>query len=107
MNQNFKLLFLLSLFHFSAMGQNENSEPLTNLDIIVNGEKFHIKDGDTLNVSGNQIIVKSLNYLTFDFGTVRFDYPRYFTFSFEQEFGYKNWTLSGNDLVIMYFEIGA
>ena len=100
-------LLLLSLINLTVKGQNENSEPLMNLDIYVNGEKFQIKDGDTLNISNTQIIVKSSDFMTFDFGVLSFEYPKYFAYSFEEDFTYKNWTLDGNDLVIMYFEIGA
>ncbi|PTB97266.1 hypothetical protein C9994_03560 [Marivirga lumbricoides] len=107
MNKISIFLLFLTIISINVNGQDENSEPLMNLDIYVNGEKFQIKDGDTLNISNTQIVVKSSDFMTFDFGVVSFDYPKYFAYSFEEDFAYKNWTLDGNDLVIMYFEIGA
>lgn len=107
MNKILTILMLLNLINLSVNAQNGNREPLMNLDIFINGEKFQIKDGDTLNVSNNQIIVKSSDFMTFDFGVLSFDYPKYFAFSFEQDFAYKNWSLDGKDFIIMYFEIDA
>ena len=107
MNKTLIFLLLLNLINLSVKGQDEICEPKMNLDIFVDGVKYQIKDGDTLNIPNTQIIVKSSDYMTFDFGVISFDYPKYFAFSFEEDFAYKNWTLDGNDLVIMYFEIGA
>jgi hypothetical protein len=43
-------------------------------------------------------------YREFNYGGVSFQYPRAFAFEADVKDGdYKNWTLSGNDLKIMYF----
>ena len=107
MSKTLLFLLLLNMSNFSVNGQIESREPLINLDVFVNGERFQIKDGDTLTVSNTQIIVKSSDYLTFDFGGLRFDYPKYFGFVFQEDYAFKNWTLDGNDFVIAYFQLAA
>lgn len=107
MSKTLLLIVLLNFVNFSVNGQNKENEPLMNLDIYVNGEKFQIKEGDTLNVSNTQIIVRTSDLMTFDYGILKFDYPKYFSFSLKQEFAYNNWTLDGVNFVIMYFEFGA
>lgn len=107
MNKFFLTLFLSAFICFFSRGQNENAAPLTKIDVTVNGKMYQIEDGDTLIIAGTQIIAKTSDLKTFEFGVVSFDYPKEFAFSFKQDFAYKNWTLDGDDFGIMYFEIGA
>lgn len=101
------LLFLFYLISFSLQGQQDHTAPVLNLEITVNGQTYHIRDGDTLNIGNDQISVKTSDLLNFDFGAISFDYPHHYAFEFEEDYAYKNWTLDGNNFVIMYFEIGA
>ena len=45
--------------------------------------------------------------MTFDYGVLKFDYPKSFSFQSEQDTAFKSWTLNGNDLVITYYEFDA
>lgn len=85
----------------------DNQNPLTKLSVIINGEKYEVNDGESLVVNGDTIVVNVSDIMTFDFGKVVFDYPNHFAFEYEEETGYKCWTLDGNDHVITYFELEA
>jgi hypothetical protein len=77
------------------------------LNVIIDNQHFLINEGDTLRFDNKLMTIKTSNYMTFNFGVLSFDYPRHFAFEFEQDFAYKNYTLDGNNFVIMYFEIGT
>ncbi|WP_299684396.1 hypothetical protein [uncultured Dokdonia sp.] len=95
------LLFMSQLF----IAQNNDSEqPKMKLNIEVNGEKYQVTDGGSIVVDGNTIKVASSDFLTFDFAAVTFDYPKHFAFEYETDLAYKNWTLDGNNFVILYFQ---
>jgi hypothetical protein len=91
-----------------TFAQNKNSQaPLLKLNVEINGENYQVYDGDSLAINGNVIKIKSLDTMTFDYGILTFDYPKHFAFEFEQDYTLKNWTLDGNNFVIMYFEYDA
>lgn len=98
------IIFFLLMSQLVLAQENDNQAPILKLDVEVNGEKYQINDGESIVVNGNTIKVKSSDLLTFDFSALTFDYPKHFAFEYEQDFGYKNWTLDGNNFVIMYFE---
>lgn len=100
------LTFTMFLFMSQLLiaQKNDNEQPIMKLNIEVNGEKYQINDGGSVVVDGNTIKVQSSDFLTFDFAAVTFDYPKHFAFEYEQDVAYKNWTLDGNNFVILYFE---
>ena len=107
-----KQIFTLLLTSFIAnvsfaQTGSANQKPVQKFYVTVNGRQYSTYEGDTLKAEGREIIIRAANYLTFDYGALHFDYPGYFVYNFEEEEGYKNWTLSGNDFVIMYFELEA
>jgi hypothetical protein len=104
-------LFLLafSLFFVYDLPANENSEFLkTTYELIINGEKHLVTEGNTLNLEGDfenpAISIKPSEYKTFDNGNITFDFPSYFTYESEKQVEIHSWTFSGIDYVIMYFE---
>ncbi len=103
------LIILIALMMSYIINAQDTKEqvPLVKLDVLINGEKYQINDGDSLIVNGDTIRIKTSDLMTFDFGALIFDYPKHFSFEYEQDFGYKNWSLDGNDFVIMYFEFEA
>lgn len=100
-----KILTFLSLFVsvvFSVQSQTQNNQQLLNFEVFINGKKFQVKEGDTLNIPNNQIVIKTSEYLQFDNGGLAFEYPKNFSLSFEDDPSYKMWTLDGSDLVVTY-----
>jgi hypothetical protein len=100
------LSLLLCSGMYGAYAQS-SAKPLTKLDVTVNGKQYDVNEGDTLVVDNKTIIVRTSQFMTFDFSALTFDYPKHFAYAFEEDFGYKNWTLDGNNLVITYFEFGV
>lgn len=100
------IIFLISiLITQTTFGQKkDNKEPSLKFDVEINGEKYQFYDGQSINIEGNEITIKSSENKTFDFGILSFDYPKHFAFEFESEIGMKNWFLDGNNLVISYYQ---
>jgi hypothetical protein len=98
----FLLMFGLA---WSSVAQNNTdpNRPLMKLDVLIDGKSFSIHDGDTLQYESKSIVVRTSQYMTFDFEGLSFDFPKHFSSQFEHDVGYKTWTLDGNDFVIMYF----
>lgn len=104
-----RLLIIFSLLFVNVVvnGQQEMMSPSINLEVQIDGENYQVQAGDTLRLEDQEIIINVLDNLTFDFGILSFEYPRYFSFSFEEDFGFKGWSLDGVDFIIMYFEIAV
>ena len=80
------ITFTIAFISCSIYGQNskETSSPAFKIDIEINGEKYHVNDGDTLTVNNNKIIAKISNSVTFDYGILKFDYPNILHFQAKQ-----------------------
>lgn len=104
-----KQILVTTLFTFglalSSIAQNivDQNRPLMKLEVLIDGKPYTIHDGDTLQHDSKSIIVRTSQYMTFDFEGLMFDFPKHFSSQFEHDVGYKTWTLDGNDFVIMYF----
>ena len=96
---------ILSLSVSSLFAQHsvDPKRPVMKLDVVIDGKQFSIDDGDTLKYDSKSIIVRTSKYMTFDNEALTFDFPKHFSCDFEQDEAYKNWTLDGNNFVIMYF----
>jgi hypothetical protein len=92
--------FISCVFSQSTSGENK---PVLKLDVLIDGKEFSILDGDTLKYDSKSIVIRTSQYMTFDFEALKFDFPKHFSNQFEHGDGYKTWTLDGNDFVIMYF----
>ncbi len=105
MNKTFFILFFhILVAHILIAQESDAIAPKLKFNIEINGEKHQIADGDSIVINEDLIKVTSSDVVTFDYGALSFDYPKNFAFEFDQDFGYKIWTLDGNDYVIMYFE---
>lgn len=108
------LSFLLSIVLIS-FSQNTNDksklEPKTNFELFINGHKYIVSEGEELKLDTTftkpVISIKEAEYKKFENQSFSFQYPKNYIYSFEQDFGYKNWTLTYNNLVVMIFEIDA
>lgn len=98
------LTAFLILAGFCALAQKA---PALQLTVTVDGKPYSIKERDTLRVDNRSIVVTTSRYTTFNYGALKFDYPKNYTFDQGKEIGLKTWTLSGNDFTIMYFEISV
>ncbi|HMG93541.1 MAG TPA: hypothetical protein VK589_25965 [Chryseolinea sp.] len=104
-----KQILTTSLLSFgivsSLFAQNsaDQKRPLMKIDVLIDGKPFTIHDGDTLKYDSKSIVVRTSQYMTFDFEALFFDFPKHFSSEFVHDEGYKTWTLDGNNFVIMYF----
>lgn len=105
------LLFLFSEISFAqdSTANKYSEEPKATFEVKINGKKYLVKENEELKLdttfSKPSISIKLSEYRTFINDAVSFQYPRYLSFAYEAEEGYKNWTLNGNDVVILIFEI--
>lgn len=105
----FTFLPLLFSFALFAQTEGEDSAPKASFVLEINGVEYYLSDGEALQLDStftNPIVtVRMSDYRRFDCDGISFDYPNHFAYQYEQDFGYRNWTLDGNNFVIMYFEI--
>ncbi|MEM6684880.1 MAG: hypothetical protein AAF617_03705 [Bacteroidota bacterium] len=107
-SQVFLSLFLIATTYFAHAQQTDPTKaPKTNLVVTINGKEYKMSEGQQVLRDGNLISVKFADYKIFDNGSIRFEYPRHFSFEYESDIGYKNWSFNGNNFVIMYFEIAS
>lgn len=115
MQIKFRLILLMSFLCFQVQAQETKEpsaiEPKTNYEILLNGKTYLLTEGEVLKLDTTlinpSISVKSTSSKKFSNPAISFKYPKHLSFEFEQDFGYKNWTLSGNSLVVLLFEIDA
>src|SRR4026208_1865327 len=96
------ILFFALSTSFAQHGVDPK-RPKIKLDVVIDGKQFSMNDGDTIKHDSKSIIIRTSKYMTFDNEALSFDFPKHFSCDFEQEEAYKNWTLDGNNFVIMYF----
>lgn len=95
-----------------ALAQNQsntnNSEPKATFEVTVNGKKYNVSENEDLKLDTllkPTISIKLSDYKKFKSSAISFDYPRHLSYTFEQDYAYKSWTLSGNSLVVLVFEM--
>lgn len=103
---------LLILCISASFAQNQQGKPLetTSLfEVQVDADTYTVEEGSTLDIDGKlkdpKISIKLLDIKRFNAGNISFEYPSNFSFEYEESEGYKNWTLDGNDFVIMIFDV--
>ena len=92
--------------HFFAQDK-EGTEPKSAFIVTVDGKEYLVGEGNELNVNNSVISVKLSPFRTFKNDYLSFNYPSNFSFSYESDAFYKNWSLDGSDYVVMLFEIGV
>ncbi|MBK7886969.1 MAG: hypothetical protein IPJ86_06585 [Bacteroidetes bacterium] len=109
----FTLLFSLTFIHSQSQESihTGETEPESIFNVNINGVIYHLSENDELKLDtilSKPIISISLSdYKIFKSPFISFEYPQHLSYEFEQNDGYKNWTFSGNNLVILIFEIDA
>jgi hypothetical protein len=117
MNRTYPLAALLAVLGMgcnasTAAGPDESLEPPLEFVVNVGDKSISIGEGKTGQLEGSftnpKVTVTPQPYRTFPYQGIRFRYPR--SFAFEADFSEpdaRNWTLSGNDLKIMFFVLNA
>jgi hypothetical protein len=79
--------------------------------LTINGKEYVVRESVPLNIKGaitNPVITVRLpEFKKFESGGVSFDYPRHMSVVAEESEGLKDWTLSGNDFIVLYYEFTA
>lgn len=110
------LLTLITLLLFSLAGEAQNStngnngEPKSTFEVTISGRKYEVAETEELvldTLLKPKISIKLSDYKKFQNSAISFNYPSNLSYEFSQDFGYKNWTLSGNTAVVLIFEIDA
>ncbi|MCU0962478.1 MAG: hypothetical protein MUF48_20475 [Pirellulaceae bacterium] len=117
MQRNHILTVLLSLLYWAcgsppAPGTDESKEPPLEFAVIVDDKSVTINEGQTIQLDGTftnpRISVTPQPYRVFPYQGITFKYPRSFTFEADlADPDAKHWTLTGNDLTIMFFVMNA
>jgi|LakMenEpi03Aug12_release.lakeMendotaPanAssembly.Ray.scaffolds.fasta_scaffold200626_2 hypothetical protein len=116
--QRFYLLLTLFMFLFlassvlPAIGQDESQEPPLSFVVKVDDQSLTLGEGETAQIDGAftnpKVTVTPQPYRVFPYQGVSFKYPRSFAFGADLvDPNEKIWTLSGNDLTVMYFVMNA
>src|ERR1700729_1648265 len=113
MKQIFPIALFMVLSHLQIFAQDNMDssgvEPKNNFEVLVNGKKYIVPEGEQLKLEGTisnpTISIKESDRKKFESAGIAFEYPKHLSFEFEKSEGYKNWTLTGNDFVVMLFEI--
>lgn len=102
-------LLSITLNGFAQDRQKEN--PVSNFILKVNDKEYLVRENEELKLdstlNGPVISVKKANYMSFDNGSLSFKYPSNFSFEFEEDYAYKNWSLDGNSFLVMIFELNV
>ena len=108
MKKQLTFVFLLICSIAASFAQDtENEKPKSAFIITVDGKEYTVTEGEELNVNNAVVSVKLSPFRTFKNDFVSFNYPSNFSYSYESEAFYKNWSLDGSDYVVMLFEIGV
>ncbi|MEP6845357.1 MAG: hypothetical protein ABI861_05115 [Panacibacter sp.] len=104
-------IFILGITVNSAAQENNiksSKEPKSSFELKINGKIYLIKEEEELKLdtilSNPSISIKLSDFKKFDNSHISFQYQRHLSFEYEEDEGYKNWTLSGNNIVVLMFE---
>jgi len=90
-------------------GEDESREPSREYTLEIDGKAYQLTLDQPVQIEGSfenpEVILGASPVRLFTLGGVEFLYPAYFAWEADlEEPGFKSWTLSGNDFVIMFFE---
>lgn len=107
-------LFIILSMPFFGITQDQKSEtgtePKSTFVLTINGKQYEVAEGEELNLDTMlrpRISIKLSEMKKFENSTFSFQYPRNLSYEFSQDFGYKNWTLTGNSVIVLMFELDA
>ncbi|MBL8000785.1 MAG: hypothetical protein JNL05_02380 [Flavobacteriales bacterium] len=98
---------LLLLLPLPLLAQNDPTvEPPTMLEVTVGGSTRKVAEGESFDVNGTPVVARLGATRTLNTGGFSFEYPRHFAFEFDgANAGMQHWTLDGNNVVVMVFEV--
>ena len=107
---------LILLFLYSNAWSQEVSTKNTDIPdstqsliLTINGKEYIVREKEKLTLKGSfsnpVITVRTPEYKKFNSGSLSFNYPKHMSVALSQSPGFKNWTFTGNDFIILYFEI--
>jgi hypothetical protein len=113
----YKMTLLLSFLCMgfdssSVSGSDESKEPPQEFVVKIGDKSISITEGEIIKLDGTfsnpKITVAPQPYRVFSYQGIMFKYPRFFTFEADlADPNGKIWTLSGNDLVVMFFVLSG
>lgn len=99
---------VLLLASLNLNAQTDTSEPPIMLDVSVGGKVTKVGEGSAFDVNGTPVTVRVSDTKHLSTGTMSFDYPRHFGFEYDgSTSGMKQWSLDGNNVVILIFELDS
>lgn len=109
------ILFIAGFICQISLAQERNitleEEPKATFIVTIDGKEYAIEEGETAQLDSicgtPNVSIKIGEVRKFDSGSLSFDYPKSYVYEYTKDFGYKNWTLSGNSCIVMYFEFDA
>lgn len=100
-----------SLLNGSSININENEEPPLIFKVSINDSTYNMFENEKKIIIGNfsepEVTIKTHQWRHFPHGNLSFEYPKNFSFEAEFDMFNKIWTLSGNDLTIMYMKLSV
>ncbi|HPI53553.1 MAG TPA: hypothetical protein PLU10_02605 [Chitinophagaceae bacterium] len=113
-----RCLFCMGLVMLTALNSiaqtteiDYTKPPKSNYEAEINGKVYAIKEGEELVI--NEVLdhpkvkVREASTREFNNGIVRFKFSNFYAFEFEEQTGFKNWTLNGKSTVFMFFQMAA
>ena len=99
------IVFLVCVF----LSLGANSQDKKTIILTIDGKEYAIEEGEELQLrevrSSPILTARVADNKKFESSYLSFTYPTNFSYSYEEDISYRNWTLDGNDFVIMYFEM--
>jgi hypothetical protein len=105
------LLVIFSFLNASAQEEKDSSEgePKNSFEVFINGRKYRVIEGEILTLDTTllkpSISIRLSDRKKFETASLSFEYPKHLSFEYENSPGLKTWTLNGNSLVVVLFEL--
>lgn len=87
-----------------------SKEPEANFEVLVNDKRYVVSEGMELSLDTlikPKIIIRQSGYKKFENSSLTFEYPRHLAFEFNESVGLNTWTLSGNNTVVIVFQLAG
>lgn len=107
----------LTLSGLASYGQDTVStagiEPKTQFQLNVNDTFYFLNEKEMLNIGETlvkpKVSIQLADFKKFNSGYVSFEYPRQYTFEYNEEHSanFKSWTFSGNNITVLLFQFGV
>lgn len=95
----------------TAQESSVGTEPKATFILQVDDQQYIMSQGEEIMIDPiskpAKVSIRLGDSKRLETGSLAFDYPIGYGFEFEESEGYKNWTLDGNNFVIMLFQFDA